>query len=151
MEARATAPAGALVLPFGKGSGEQFVSGTEVLLYGAADRFPVAGVGHGRRIDAPSDIERGLLAAAAQPRATYRGDRAALIVGPPWGERVALRPLRVSVPGGRLRAMSFADLSLDRWRALDRATATRRAQEVAVQVAARVVRVESVEHLGAPL
>lgn len=44
--------------------------------------------------------------------------------------------------------MSLAELSLDQWRALDAAAVRRIAREVADQVAVRVSRVETVEHLG---
>ncbi|MER6915628.1 hypothetical protein ABT354_28485 [Streptomyces sp. NPDC000594] len=47
--------------------------------------------------------------------------------------------------------MSLAELTLDRWRSLELPAAQRFAQEVADRVGGRVVRVETVEHLGAPL
>ncbi|MDX3536920.1 hypothetical protein PV721_21585 [Streptomyces sp. MB09-01] len=47
--------------------------------------------------------------------------------------------------------MSLADLTLDRWRALDPAAAGRIAHEAAAQVGGRVVLLDAVEHLGGPL
>lgn len=47
--------------------------------------------------------------------------------------------------------MAFNDLALDQWRSLDLAAAQRAAQEAADQVGGVVTRVETVEHLGAPL
>ncbi|WP_327418908.1 hypothetical protein [Streptomyces sp. NBC_01233] len=47
--------------------------------------------------------------------------------------------------------MSLADLTLDRWRALDPAAAGRIAHEAAAQVGGRVVLFDAVEHLGGPL
>ncbi|MFI1066910.1 hypothetical protein ACH4TC_34115 [Streptomyces spororaveus] len=47
--------------------------------------------------------------------------------------------------------MSLADLTLDRWRSFDRATAERVAHEAAAQVGGRVVLLDAVGHLGGPL
>ncbi|MFI1147955.1 hypothetical protein [Streptomyces sp. NPDC020817] len=47
--------------------------------------------------------------------------------------------------------MSLADLTLDRWRSLDRAAAGRFAHEAAAQAGGRVVRLDTVDHLGGPL
>ncbi|ARE72971.1 hypothetical protein B6R96_02645 [Streptomyces sp. Sge12] len=47
--------------------------------------------------------------------------------------------------------MSLAELTLDRWRSLDPATAARIAHEAASQVGGRVVLLDAVEHLGGPL
>ncbi|MGW0704666.1 hypothetical protein ACWD4G_01560 [Streptomyces sp. NPDC002643] len=47
--------------------------------------------------------------------------------------------------------MTLAALTLPEWRSFDIATARRIAEQAAESVAGRVVRVETVEHLGAPL
>ncbi|MEV6580743.1 hypothetical protein AB0M92_21545 [Streptomyces sp. NPDC051582] len=47
--------------------------------------------------------------------------------------------------------MSLAELTLDHWRSLDRAAAGRLAREAADQAGGRVVLLDTVDHLGAPL